>query len=148
MVRGGAEPEDAHRADWGCEGVLPLLGTPPDKGSCRQTPLRRGPIDIAMLNELETRCLDLEATRERFSAQRKTLAPLAKDNPGQARSELRRAAERLSHVRRAFQDGFREPADRGATRGPDRGARGRGGQGEAGPGADPGSPPTTTPRTT
>jgi len=54
----------------------------------------RAPIDAAMLNELEKRWLDLEATRDRLRARRQAEAAMADEALGYARSEAMRAADR------------------------------------------------------
>lgn len=75
------------------------------RGLCPQLPVRREPIDESLLNELETRWLDLEATRDRFRARRIAEVAMASEALAAARSEALRAADTLMRVERDYLDG-------------------------------------------
>jgi DNA invertase Pin-like site-specific DNA recombinase len=78
---------------------------------CSQMPVARGPIDEALLAELDTRYLDLDAMRERMAASIASDSAIAAEALADADTEAHKAAERLTRVQRGFQDGYLEPDD-------------------------------------
>ena len=78
---------------------------------CSQKPIKREFLDEAILSEITTRFLDVEQTRERLRARLEADRAIAASTLADAEAEALRAAERLSRVVRAFQDGIIEAAD-------------------------------------
>ena len=76
-----------------------------DPQACPQTPIARELVDEALLSEVTTRYLDLEATRERLRTRRQSDARLAAEALTAAESDLTRAESSLQRVKRDYVEG-------------------------------------------
>lgn len=78
-----------------------------DRGSefCSQLSVRRELVDAALLTELTSRYIDLDATRRRLEDRQRADVAIARDTVAHAERDLADADARLARIRRGWQSG-------------------------------------------
>ncbi|MGZ6690133.1 MAG: recombinase family protein [Solirubrobacteraceae bacterium] len=103
--RSAMAPRTDPRANGPASETYHCLGRYGDVASCDQTPIDRVTVDEAILTELSTRYLDLEATRERLASKRAADGALATEALAQAEAEALKAGDALTRIERDYIDG-------------------------------------------